>query len=358
MDYRSLFENRVVMITGGTGFLGRALISEILKYNPSSIRIFSRDEVKHERTKDFFKYDPRLRSLIGDVRDYQRLRKACDGVDILIHAAALKRLDILEYNVEESIKTNILGTLNVVNVSLEQGTEKVVFVSTDKACFPVNTYGACKFVGEKIFIESNYSKGNKKTIFTCARYGNVFQSTGSIIPFLEEKIRKGEKIPLTDERMTRFIVSPEQAVKLVFDSLRYCVGGEVFVPKIPSFRIVDLIEILKEKHNADNEIELVGMRPGEKIHELLLNNYEVPRTFEFNNLFVITSSIEKYTTVKPAEYVAKGERLSEDKIYEYSSKDAVISKEELKELLESLEPYVRAILDDKYKIEIRSHLFL
>lgn len=358
MDYRSLFENRVVMITGGTGFLGRALIGEILKYNPSSIRIFSRDEVKHQRIQESFKYDPRLRNLIGDVRDYQRLKKAGDGVDILIHAAALKRLDMLEYNVEESIKTNILGTLNVVNASLEQGIEKVVFVSTDKACSPVNTYGACKFVGERIFTESNYSKGRKKTIFTCARYGNVFQSTGSIIPFFEEKIRKGEKIPLTDDRMTRFIISPEEAVKLVFDSLGYCVGGEIFVPKIPSFRIVDLIEILKEKHNADNEIELIGVRPGEKIHELLLNNYEVHRTFEFNNLFVIISPIEKYIPVGPGEYITKGKKVSEGDMYEYSSKDAIISKQELKARIETIEPYTKAILEDICKVESRPHLLL
>src|SRR3989344_1773636 len=291
MNCLELFNNKVILITGGTGFLGKALTKEILKYKPQSIRVFSRDEVKHHKFQEEFNYDPRLRNLIGDVRDFQRLKKACQGVDIVIHAAALKRLDILEYNVEESIRTNILGTLNVVNACLENDVEKAVFVSTDKACSPINTYGACKFVSERIFTESNYSKGNKKTIFTSVRYGNVLESTGSVIPFFESKIKKGEKIPLTNDQMTRFIISPNQAVELVFDALKYGIGGEVFVPRLPAFRIVDLIEILKKKHNANNEVMTIGVRPGEKIHEIMINRGEVPRTFKFKDRFVITSCI-------------------------------------------------------------------
>ncbi len=336
MDYRCLFHNKVVMITGGTGFLGKALVEEILKYGPKSIRVFSRDEIKHHRIIEALNNDERLRNLIGDVRDYSRLKKACEGVDVLIHAAALKRLDILEYNVEESIKTNVLGTLNVVNACLRCNVEKAVFVSSDKACSPVNTYGACKFVGERIFIESNYSKGSKKTVFTCVRYGNVLESTGSVIPFFESKIKKGEKIPLTDSEMTRFIISPQQAVELIFTALQNGIGGEIFIPKLPAFRIVDLIEILKEKHNATNEIKLMGIRPGEKIHEIMVNESEVPRTHRMDNSLVITSPIEKYQEVDSRSYLSENSKIEPEKITEYSSKDSLISLEAVKELLKSL----------------------
>lgn len=330
--YKELFENKVVMITGGTGFLGKALVKEILKYNPHSVRVFSRDEVKHHKFQEEFDYDEKLRNFIGDVRDYSRLKKAVEGADIVIHAAALKRLDILEYNVEESIKTNIVGALNVVEACLKCDVDKVIFVSTDKACAPVNTYGASKFVGERIFTESNYSKGTKKTKFLCVRYGNVLESTGSVIPFFESKIKEGNKIPLTDKKMTRFIINPEQAVELIFVALKYGIGGEVFVPQLPAFKIVDLIEILKEKHQANNEVELIGVRPGEKIHELMINSSEVPRTFKFNNYYVITSSIEQYHDVEVADYVSNGQKLKEDDITEYCSKDAVVSKEEVENL--------------------------
>ena len=261
---KDLFEGKVVLITGGTGFLGRALTSEILKYDPQSIRLFSRDEVKHHNVQELFNYDSRLRNFIGDVRDAPRLSKAMRGADIVIHAAALKRLDILEYNVEEAIKTNIIGSLNVVNACLENDVEKAIMVSTDKACSPVNTYGACKFVSEKIFTESNYSKGKKRVIFSCVRYGNVLESTGSVIPFFESKIENNEKIPLTDSRMTRFIISPQQAVGFIMNALRYCIGGEIFVPQLPAFRIVDLIEILREKHDFQGDVETIGLRPGRK----------------------------------------------------------------------------------------------
>ncbi len=336
MDYRCLFHNKVVMITGGTGFLGKALVEEILKYGPKSIRIFSRDEVKHHRIIETFNNDEKLRNLIGDIRDYSRLKKACEGVDILIHAAALKRLDILEYNVEESIKTNVLGTLNVVNACLACNIEKAIFVSSDKACSPVNTYGACKFVGERIFIESNYSKGSKKTVFTCVRYGNVLESTGSVIPFFESKIRKEEKIPLTDPNMTRFIISPQQAVELIFTALQNGMGGEIFIPRLPAFKIVDLIEILKEKHKATNEIELTGIRPGEKIHELMINESEVPRTHRLGSSLVITSPIEKYQEINPLSYLGENSKIDSEKITEYSSKDFLISPEAVKELFKSL----------------------
>ncbi|HIJ11324.1 TPA: polysaccharide biosynthesis protein, partial [Candidatus Woesearchaeota archaeon] len=247
-------------------------------------------------------------------------------------------IDILEYNVSESINTNILGTLNVVHACLENNVEKAVFVSTDKACSPVNTYGACKFVGEKIFVESNYSKGKKRTSFCCVRYGNVLESTGSVIPCFEEKILNNEKIPLTDSRMTRFIISHNEAADLIFKALKHSIGGEIFVPKLPSFKIVDLIQILKGKHNANTGVKVIGIRPGEKIHELMINESEVPRTFSFRNRYVITSSIQQYqqNLLKPL-YQQEGRLLTHQDMNEYGSYSEVRPQQEIKELFEEFQ---------------------
>jgi FlaA1/EpsC-like NDP-sugar epimerase len=330
-----LLTNKTILITGGTGFLGQALTEEILKQNPKCIRIFSRDEVKHHIFQEKFHNNHKIRNLIGDVRDYERLLKATRNVDVVIHAAALKRLDLLEYNVDEAIKTNILGTLNVVNACLQNNVERAIMVSTDKACSPVNTYGACKFVSERIFSESNFSKGDIRTIFTTVRYGNVLESTGSVIPFFSEKIINGDMIPLTDNRMTRFIITPTQAVTLIFDAIKYGVGGEIFIPKLPSFKIIDLIEILKEKYNAKNKINIIGLRPGEKIHELMINYSEIPRTYDFNNLFVISSCIQEYQSIKPV-YSKIGKLMSEINMKEFSSEDTLISKKEITKIFKKL----------------------
>ena len=335
-DIKKELEGKTILITGGTGYLGQALVEEILKYNPQSIRVFSRDEVKHHRFQEkFSKHKDKIRNFIGDVRDFDRLKKAARGADLVIHAAALKRLDILEYNVEEAIKTNIIGTLNVVNACLENNVKKAIMVSTDKACSPVNTYGACKFVSERIFSESNKSKGSLPTIFTTVRYGNVLESTGSVIPFFSEKIKNGEKIPLTDPRMTRFIISPKEAVELIFSSIKYGVGGEVFVPKLPAFKITDLIEILEEKFSKKNGVEIIGLRPGEKIHELMINYSEVPRTYDYENLYVINSCIQNLDQGE-AVYHKEGKRITEKEMKEYSSEHAVIPKVKVEKLFKEL----------------------
>ena len=331
-----LLTNKTILITGGTGYLGQALTKEILKHNPKSIRIFSRDEVKHYKFQEKFSHSKKIRNFLGDIRDYQRLLKATRGADVVIHAAALKRLDLLEYNVDESIKTNILGTLNVVSACLENNVQKAIMISTDKACSPVNTYGACKFVSERIFSESNYSKGDIRTIFTTVRYGNVLESTGSVIPFFSEKIVNGDNIPLTDSRMTRFIISPKEAVTLILDAIKYGVGGEIFVPKLSSFKITDLIEILKEKYHKKNKVKIIGIRPGEKIHELMINYSEIPRTYDFKNLYVIGSSIQRSDNETNAKYIKKGKLLNEKIMKEYSSEDYLISKDKVSKIFKKL----------------------
>ena len=201
-----IFKGKTVLITGGTGFLGKAITKKLLEFEPHAIRLFSNSEVEHFQTQKTFQ-DKRIRHFFGDVRDFERINQACKGADIVIHAAAMKRIDLIEYNVMDSIKTNVIGTMNTVKACLQNNVEKAVFVSTDKACSPINSYGATKMLGERIFIESNYSKGKSKTVLTSVRYGNVIESTGSVIPFFIEKIQKKQKIPLTDKRMSRFIIT-------------------------------------------------------------------------------------------------------------------------------------------------------
>lgn len=326
-----------MLITGGTGYLGKSLAARFLKYEPQSIRIFSRDEVKHFHFNNLFGNNPKFRNLIGDVRDHERLVKATENVDVLIHAAALKRIDLLEYNVTESIKTNILGSLNVANAALKSNVKRALFVSTDKACSPLNSYGACKLLGERIFTEMNYSKGGSQTILSSVRYGNVLASTGSIIPFFKQKIENGEPIPLTHPEMTRFIISADQAVDLVMKALVYSVGGEVVVPIIPSAKTVDLIEAMKTVMDADNEIEEIGIRPGEKIHEVLINEFEIPLTYKYSDIYVITSLIERYVKIKKPIYQQEGTKMDNSIMNEYSSKDHLLTRPKLIDYLRNLD---------------------
>jgi len=329
-----LFEGKTVLITGGTGFLGRSLARRILKEDPLTVRIFSRDEAKHHKFQQEFNNDERLRSLIGDVRDLDRLKKATRGCDVVIHAAALKRIDMIEYNTSEAIKTNILGTLNLIEACIENKVQKVILISTDKACEPINTYGACKFVSERIFIESNYSKGAEYPKFICVRYGNVLNSTGSVIPFFLEKMRRKETIPLTHPDMTRFIINADQAVDLVFAAITYGEGGDIFVPKLPSFKITQLIDALDYFHNHKSEVVVTGVRPGEKIHELMINEHEVANTYEFKDYFVIASHIQKYLNLNPI-YVREGRKIPPGYFKEFSSKDMLINDEDVRKIIAS-----------------------
>jgi UDP-N-acetylglucosamine 4,6-dehydratase len=277
------WSNKVVLVTGGTGSFGKMMLNVMLReYHPAKLIVFSRDELKQHDMRMAGFDDPCLRYFIGDVRDEQRLRRAFHGVDIVIHAAALKQVPACEYNPMEAIKTNILGSSNVIDAALDTGVTHVLALSTDKAVNPVNLYGATKLCGEKLFVQSNAYAGGMTTRFSCVRYGNVVGSRGSVIPvFLKQ--RQNGKVTITDARMTRFWITLEQGVRFVIRCIEQMHGGEVFVPKIPSMSIMDLAKAVA----PNTDIDIVGIRPGEKLHEVLIAEDEARSTIEMEDMFVV-----------------------------------------------------------------------
>jgi UDP-N-acetylglucosamine 4,6-dehydratase len=277
------WSNKVVLITGGTGSFGKKLTRILLdEYNPAKIIVFSRDELKQHEMRAAGFDAPNLRYFIGDIRDLSRLRRAFEGVDIVVHAAALKQVPACEYNPMEAIKTNILGSSNVIDAALDVGVERVVALSTDKAVNPINLYGATKLAAEKLFIQSNSYAGGRKTRFACVRYGNVVGSRGSVVPVFLRQRENGE-VTITDDRMTRFWISLEQGVRFVIRCTEQMYGGEVFVPKIPSMSIIELAKAIAPKA----EINEIGIRPGEKLHEVLISEDEARTTVEMDDMFVV-----------------------------------------------------------------------
>lgn len=274
---------KIILITGGTGSFGKKFTEIVLKeYEPKALRIFSRGELLQMQMRERFNNDPRLRFFIGDVRDKDRLYRAMNGVDIVVHAAALKQVPTCEYNPIEAIRTNIDGATNVIDAAIDNKVEKVMAISTDKAVHPVNLYGATKLVAEKLFIQGNAYTGARGTKFSVVRYGNVVGSRGSVIPLFLEQRKKG-KVTITDQRMTRFWITLEQGVRFVIDCIERMHGGEIFIPKIPSMRIVDLADVIA----PGREREIIGIRPGEKIHECLLTKEEARHAKEFDTYLVI-----------------------------------------------------------------------
>ena len=277
------WENLNLLVTGGTGSFGKKFVEIMLRdYKPNKIIIFSRDELKQHEMRIGGFDDPSLRFFIGDVRDKNRLKRAMREVDVVIHAAALKQVPSCEYNPFEAVKTNILGAQNIIDASIDCGVKKVVALSTDKAVNPVNLYGATKLCSDKIFIQGNAYTGAQDTSFSCVRYGNVIGSRGSVIPLFVKQRKKG-KITITDRRMTRFWLSLEHAVDVVIKAFVHMQGGEIFVPKIPSMKIVDLAEAIA----PDCDIEIIGVRPGEKLHEILITEEDGRYTVDYDGLYVI-----------------------------------------------------------------------
>jgi UDP-N-acetylglucosamine 4,6-dehydratase len=318
--------NKVVLVTGGTGSFGQKFTEIALReQNPKAIRIFSRGELLQHEMRLKFTDDERLRFFIGDVRDRERVYRAMSGVDIVVHAAALKQVPTAEYNPIEAVKTNINGAINLVDAAIDSGVEKTMAISTDKAVHPVNLYGATKLVMERLFAQANVYTGARKSRFSCVRYGNVVGSRGSVVPlFLEQ--RKNGAITITDEKMTRFWITLEQGVRFVIRCIDRMQGGEIFVPKIPSMKITDLADAIAPQAKR----RVTGIRPGEKVNEILLTEEEARHAREFHDYFVIEP---EYPFWKE-ESVVGGKPLREGFRYTSDNNDRWLSGDELKKIAE------------------------
>ncbi|MDX9796742.1 MAG: UDP-N-acetylglucosamine 4,6-dehydratase (inverting) [Arcobacteraceae bacterium] len=327
-----MFDKKNILITGGTGSFGKKFTQLLLqKYRPNKIIIFSRDELKqYEMAQEFS--DKCMRYFIGDVRDKDRLKKAMKDVDYVIHAAALKHVPIAEYNPMECIKTNINGAQNVIDAALDNGVTKVIALSTDKAANPVNLYGATKLASDKLFVAANNLVGTSNIQFSVVRYGNVIGSRGSVIPHFKKLIERGDKtLPITDEKMTRFLITLEQGVNFVLKNFERMQGGEIFVPKIPSIKIIDLASFMAPHLKQ----QIIGIRPGEKLHEIMCPADDSHLTYEFDDHFVISPTIT-FTTRRNYEKNSLGEvgkKVLQGFEYNSGNNDTWLGKEEFLELL-------------------------
>lgn len=325
-----MFDNKVILVTGGTGSFGKKCVEKLFaEHRPKKVIIFSRDELKQHEMRQKFPDDGSvpIRYFLGDVRDKDRLYRAFSAVDIVIHAAALKQVPAAEYNPFEAVKTNVIGAQNVIDAAIDQNIDRVIALSTDKAANPVNLYGATKLCSDKLFIAGNsYTGKGKRTIFSVVRYGNVIGSRGSVIPFFKSCLSSGI-LPITDPRMTRFWISLDQAVEFVFDSLNTMVGGELFIPKLPSMNIMDLAKVI----GPNCKTEIVGIRPGEKLHEMMITKDDARMTLEFDKKYIIQPD-SRYI---PFDLKDKsGKAVSEDFEYSSGTNEVFLSVKEMENLIE------------------------
>jgi UDP-N-acetylglucosamine 4,6-dehydratase len=315
--------NGTILVTGGTGSFGHKFLPLTLKkYNPKKIIVFSRDEMKQWEMAKLFENDSRVRFFIGDVRDRDRLYRALDGVDYVVHAAATKIVPTAEYNPFECIKTNVNGAMNLIDAAIDKGVKGVVALSTDKASSPINLYGATKLTSDKLFVAANAYSGEHGTKFSVVRYGNVMGSRGSVIPFFESIKHKGV-LPITDERMSRFMITLEQGVELVWHAFEDMVGGEIYVKKIPSMMVVDLARALAPKC----KLEVVGIRPGEKLHEQMIGEEDSHYTFEYEEHYKILPAINNWST--SAERIKNGVKVQEGFTYRSDNNKEWMTAQEL-----------------------------
>jgi len=323
-----MFKGQSILITGGTGSFGRKFAEVILeKYQPKKLIIFSRDELKQHEMRISGFDNPSLRYFIGDVRDVDRLRRAMSGVDIVVHAAALKQVPACEYNPIEAVLTNVVGARNVIETALDNNVKKIMALSTDKAVNPINLYGATKLVAEKLFVQANAYSGRHQTRFSCVRYGNVVGSRGSVIPLFLEQKKKGI-VTVTDSRMTRFWITLEEGVNFVIKCIEQMVGGEVFVPKIPSANILDLVKVIA----PDCRIKNIGIRPGEKMHEVLISEDEARQTVELEDMYIIQPNHPWWES----ENIRKGKKLPEGFKYSSGENQQIMDKKTLCKLIDKL----------------------
>lgn len=326
-----MLNGKSILITGGTGSFGKKATEIILKkYKPRRLIIFSRDELKQFEMSQIYPMSEHdcVRYFIGDVRDKERLYRAFQGVDFVIHAAALKQVPAAEYNPFEAVKTNIIGAQNLINVAIDQGVKKVIALSTDKAANPINLYGATKLCADKLFIAGNAYVGREHTIFSVVRYGNVVGSRGSVIPFFLKQKETGY-LPITDPRMTRFWITLEQGVEFVLRCFEYMCGGELFVPKIPSLNIMDLAKAIA----PECETRIVGIRPGEKIHELMITLDDARNTLEFDEFYVIEPNFKFWTRRCSWD---GGRRVPDDFEYNSGTNPSRLTVDEMREMIRNI----------------------
>lgn len=318
-----MLSNATILVTGGTGSFGHAFIPMTLeKYNPRKIIVFSRDEMKQWEMAKLFGDDPRVRFFLGDIRDRERLYRALDGVDYVVHAAATKIVPTAEYNPFECIKTNVIGAMNLIDACIDKRVKRVVALSTDKASSPVNLYGASKLASDKLFVAGNSYSGSHETSFSVVRYGNVMGSRGSVIPFFMS-IRDKGVLPITDPRMTRFMISLEQGVELVWHAFEDMVGGEVYVKKIPSMKVTEVARVVAPEARQ----EVIGIRPGEKLHEQMIGIEDAPFTFEYDEHFKILPTINEWA--ESEERIKNGTKVAEDFVYSSETNDEWMTNQEL-----------------------------
>ena len=330
-----MLNNKTILITGGTGSFGKKFLQTILEFfKPKKIIVYSRDELKQFEMQQRWPSSSKtsIRYFIGDVRDLRRLKMAMSGVDIVVHAAALKQVPAAEYNPFEAVKTNIIGAQNVIDVSIEEGVEKVIALSTDKAAAPINLYGATKLASDKLFVAANNYKGKRDIKFSVVRYGNVMGSRGSVIPFFQKNKAKGV-LPVTDKRMTRFSITLQEGVDFVLKSLDKMWGGEVFVPKIPSYNILDVASAIAPKC----KIQVVGIRPGEKLHEEMITETDSLNSIEFDGYFVILPSTKLWDIDKfrNESNLSIGEMCEPGFCYNSGSNKDFLNVADLKKLIEN-----------------------
>jgi UDP-N-acetylglucosamine 4,6-dehydratase len=325
----SILDGSSILITGGTGSFGKAFITRLLEqHDPRRIVVYSRDELKQYEVRQKFQDDPRLRWFIGDIRDQHRLTRAMHGVDYVVHAAALKQVDTAEYNPFEYVQTNIIGSQNVVEASIDAGVKKVVALSTDKASSPLNLYGATKLAADKLFQSANHYAAGYETRFSVVRYGNVMGSRGSVVPFFKKLAAEGKPLPITDSRMTRFWITLPAAVQFVVDSFDQMQGGELYVPRIPSMRITDLVEAVA----PGSETYEMGIRPGEKLHEEMISLDDARRTLRLGDRYVVLPTIANWGFTPPA-----GEELPDGFAYRSDSNDQWLDASSIRQVLETLD---------------------